>query len=121
MLDVGSRLPGSESSMDRAVQSLPTTSEERQRERNDFEDTIASLAERLRQLDARAEFLAHELRARDQALADQAAAIAMEQRTAQALQAAYDHLRSVQDQFWTSRAGRVLVAYERLKRMVLRR
>jgi len=115
VLDLESRLQRPEQSVDHVSERLiAALTEERTRERKAFEATVASLAERLRQLDARAEFLARELRARDQAMADQSAAIAMHQRTAQALQ-------SAQNAFLASRAGRALAFYARLKRAILRR
>jgi hypothetical protein len=94
---------------------------ERQRERDAFQAAIASLGEQLGEQSARTEFLADELRARDQAIADQSAAIAMEQHALQTLQAAYEQLQHAQNQFRLSRAGRFLSMYARLKRAVLRR
>jgi hypothetical protein len=90
-----------------------------QRERDDFKATLASLAEQLQELDARAEFLAREVRARDHALSNQQALLA---ETEAGLVARLDDaeaqarsLNEAHQRFLRSRAGRALRAYEGLK------
>jgi hypothetical protein len=96
-----------------------------QRERDDFKATLASLAEQLQELDARAEFLAREVRARDHALSNQQAVMAQSEA---GLTARLDHaeaqtrrLLEAQQLFLQSRAGRALRAYEGLKALFRRR
>ncbi len=90
-----------------------------QRERDDFKATLASLAEQLQELDARAEFLAREVRARDHALSNQQALLAETEAGLLArLESAEAQARSLDEahqRFLQSRAGRALRAYEGLK------
>ncbi|MFD2058063.1 hypothetical protein ACFSQT_34785 [Mesorhizobium calcicola] len=120
------------SAIDRLTEAVAV---ERKRDSDAFDATVASLAGQLRELDARAEFLAREVRARDQALADQGAAIAMETRIASSLA---EQIREIEARaesqmhelraraqalidLQKSRAGRALALYTRLKQAVLRR
>lgn len=66
-------------SLDALVHAITT---EREREREEFRATIASLAEGLRDVDARAEHLAREVRARDQSLGNLQVMLAAEQQRA---------------------------------------
>jgi len=84
---------------------------EREREREEFRTTIASLATELREIDARAEFLSGEVRSRDQTIANQ-----------QVLTARLAFVQEVADAHWQfleSRAGRALAVYSRLKNLLL--
>jgi hypothetical protein len=118
---------------------------ERDREREEFRATIASIAAEHRELDARVEFLARELRSRDQIIANQhtvSAETATRLNDAQAqisrlqAQAADRDARMANEaartamledvaqahhQFHQSRAGRAIGFYTRAKRLLLGR
>lgn len=71
----------------RALEQLHTMiGQERAQERQEFQETLSSLASELRELDAQAEKLADEVRERDHRIANQTAAIAAEQQGAVARQ-----------------------------------
>jgi len=104
--------------LDRLVEAVTVKGE---REREEFRATLASLAEELRELDARAEFLAREVRNRDHTIMNQQATIAQAERSAadlgEQLRQLVAHLQTLESERDALRAETVTVQHSRSWRL----